>query len=63
MIIQRFEQQVSKCRDKIALRMGDEALTYGELNGRANETCVEIKAALRTGNGEKQVSLMIKSLR
>ena len=32
-----FEQQADACTDKIALACGDERLTYGELERRANQ--------------------------
>ncbi|OPH81279.1 non-ribosomal peptide synthetase, partial [Nitrobacter vulgaris] len=35
-LIEQFESQVRSCCDGIALVFGDEALSYGELNARAN---------------------------
>ncbi|MCV0386551.1 MAG: amino acid adenylation domain-containing protein, partial [Nitrobacter sp.] len=35
-VVQQFERQVRRCWGSIALVFGEEALSYGELNGRAN---------------------------
>jgi amino acid adenylation domain-containing protein len=35
--VQRFEEQVAKTPGKTALMYGEQRLTYGELNGRANQ--------------------------
>jgi non-ribosomal peptide synthetase component F len=52
---QLFEQQVSEQRDAIALIEGEQSLTYGELNVRANYVAhhllsLGIRARLRKWN-------------
>src|SRR5258708_4267492 len=43
-ILELFEAQVARTPDGDAIRFADESLTYGELNGRANQVAVHLGA-------------------
>lgn len=57
-VTQQFEQQVEKYFDKIALVLGEEQLTYSELNQRANQLA---RLLVKKGVSSNQViGLMVK---
>jgi len=57
----KFEQQVLRSPDTIALRYGEEYLSYGELNSRANQVANKISERLR-GHETKVGLFMTRSL-
>src|SRR3990172_4912935 len=57
-IPQRFERQVAKYPDRLAVKSGNNALTYAELNEAANRLARAIIA--RHGSGEQPVALLLE---
>jgi amino acid adenylation domain-containing protein len=54
MIIKTFEEQVQKSRDKIALKMENQALTYGELDQCGSRVATAINETLARENRDTQ---------
>ena len=67
-IVEQFEEQVRQSPDAVALVFGDEALSYGELNGRANRlarAAAGSRCRNRRGGGlalERGVGMMVALL-
>ena len=56
-IPERFEKQVSKYGDRIAIRTGDHEFTYDELNRQSNRIARAILE--RLGEGQEPVAIVL----
>ncbi|MGE5343535.1 MAG: amino acid adenylation domain-containing protein [Candidatus Omnitrophota bacterium] len=62
MLVQRFEETVNKYSDRVAVKMNDETITYGELNRYADRIAVRISEEsneiLTDGKDQIRVALL-----